>query len=294
MNGFLIINKSAGISSFDVIRKLKKICHFKKIGYIGTLDRNATGVLPVAINEGVKLIPLLEDFEKSYKARFLLGLKTDTFDIEGKVLEKKEVAEFKRDELDSILKSFEGEIIQKVPIFSSKKMNRKPLYKLARKGIEINPPEKKVHIFSIKLIDYIHPYVDAEIICSKGTYIRSLANDFGEILKCGAILYSLIRTKHGDFTYDMSVGLDQINEKADIERHIIPIEEILPNMNKIIIDIQFEKFLRQGMPVPIMSSMNLSKHDEMIKLLNRNGRLIAIGMTDTKTNTIKVKRLINN
>ncbi len=294
MNGFLVINKKAGISSFDVIRRLKKINKFKKIGYIGTLDRNATGVLPVAINEGVKLIPLLEDYEKSYKAKFLLGVKTDTFDIEGKVLEKKEADEFKREELERILKGFEGEITQKVPIFSSKKINRKPLYKLARKGINIEVPEKKVHIYSIKLIDYIHPYVDVEITCSKGTYIRSLANDFGEILGTGATLYGLVRTRHGDFTYDMSVSLDEIKERADMERHIIPVEDVLPGMNKVIIDIQFERFLRQGMPVPIMSDMNAPRQDEMVKLLNRSGKLIAIGMTDTKTNTIKVKRLINN
>ena len=294
INGFLIINKNAGISSFDVIRKLKKINKFKKIGYIGTLDRNATGVLPVAINEGVKLIPLLEDYEKSYKAKFLLGIKTDTFDIVGKVLEEKEVGEFKKEELERILKGFEGEITQKVPIFSSKKINRKPLYKLARKGIEVEVPEKKVHIYSIKLTDYTHPYVDVEITCSKGTYIRSLANDFGEILGCGATLYALVRTKHGEFTYDMSVGLDEIKEKAEIERFILPLEHILSSMNKIIIDIQFERFLRQGMPVPIMSDMNAPKRDEMVKLFNRSGRLIAIGMTDIKTNTIKVKRLINN
>ncbi|MCX7965603.1 MAG: tRNA pseudouridine(55) synthase TruB [Syntrophorhabdaceae bacterium] len=294
MNGFLIINKNTGMSSFDVIRRLKKICTFKKIGYIGTLDRNATGVLPVAINEGVKLIPLLEDHEKSYKARFLLGVRTDTFDIEGKVLEKTEPNEFKREQLEEALKGFKGEITQKVPIFSSKKVNKKPLYKLARKGIEVDVPEKKVHIFNIKLLDYTHPYVDVEVTCSKGTYIRSLANDFGEIIGCGATLYSLVRTKHGDFTYNMSVGLDEIKEKADIERYIVPVEDILPGMNKIVIDTQFERFLKQGMPVPIMSSMNAPKNDEMVKLFNKSGRLIAIGMTDIKTNTIKVKRLINN
>lgn len=294
MNGFLVINKTAGISSFDVIRKLKRIDRFKKIGYIGTLDRNATGVLPVAINEGVKLIPLLEDYEKSYKARLLLGVKTDTWDIEGKILEEKNVNEFKKEELEQVLKGFEGEITQKVPMFSSKKVNKKPLYKLARKGIEVEIPKKKVHIYSIKLIDYTHPYVDIEVTCSKGTYIRSLANDFGEMLGSGATLYSLVRTKHGDFTYDMSVSLDEIKEKVDIEKHILPVEVILPGMSTITIDMQFERFLRQGMPLPIMTNMNAPKNDEMVKLLNRSGKLIAIGITDTKTNTIKVKRLINN
>lgn len=294
MNGFIVINKKTGISSFDVIRRLKKICTFKKIGYIGTLDRNATGVLPVAINEGVKLIPFLENYEKSYRASFLLGVKTDTFDIEGRVVEKKDVDEYRVEEIENALKGFTGEIMQKIPLFSSKKINSKPLYKLARKGINIEVPEKRVHIYDIKLIDYKHPYVDIEVTCSKGTYIRTLANDFGEKLGCGATLFKLVRTKHGDFTLDISVDVDTIKEKADIEKNIVSIENILPDMNRVIIDNQLERFLKQGMPVPIMTNMNVPKRDELVKIFNKDGRLIAIGMIDMKTNTIKVKRLINN
>jgi len=225
---------------------------------------------------------------------FLLGVITDTFDIEGKVISEKIVAEYKKEEIEAALKGFVGDIIQKVPIFSSKKMQRKPLYKLARKGIQVDPPEKNVSIYNILLKDYSHPYVDIEVTCSKGTYIRSLANDFGNILGCGATLFSLKRTKHGEFTYEMSKNIDDIKNESDLKNSLIPLEDILPHMNKVTIDNRLERFLKQGMPVPILSNAGIKRNDEYVKLFNVRGEFIAIGLTDIKTNTIKVKRLINN
>lgn len=294
MNGFLIVDKKPGISSYDVIRRLKKVSRFKKIGYIGTLDRNATGILPVAINEGVKLITFLENSEKVYSARFLLGVKTDTYDIEGKIVTKQEVQEYSRKDIEDRLKSFLGDIKQRIPVYSSKKINRKPLYKLARKGIEVEVPEKSVHIYKIVLNNYNHPYVDVEVTCSKGTYIRSLANDFGDLLGCGATLFSLKRTKHGEFTNDMCVDIDKIRDEADLLRYSISLENILPSLKEVLIDMQFERFLKQGMPVPLLSGTGDWKNGELVKLLNRQGELIGIGITDTPTKTIKIKRLINN
>jgi len=126
LNGFLIIDKRVGMSSYDVIRKLKRLHAFNKIGYIGTLDRNATGILPVALNEGVKIIPFLENVQKAYRARFLLGVTTDTLDIEGKVLTETIVEPFDQDIIVSTLKDYIGKITQRVPIYSSKKVNKKP------------------------------------------------------------------------------------------------------------------------------------------------------------------------
>ena len=191
MNGFLIVDKQIGMSSYDVIRRLKKISSFKKIGYIGTLDRNATGVLPVAINEGVKLIPFFEDGEKAYRAKILLGVTTDTYDIAGNILTETNTETYECSNIQNILNRYKGKITQQVPLYSSKKVHRKPLYKLVRQGIPVEAPEKEVEIFSIKLVDYSHPYVDIYVTCSKGTYIRSLANDLGLALGCGATLYAL-------------------------------------------------------------------------------------------------------
>ena len=195
MNGFLIIDKDSGMSSYDVVRRLKRIRSFKKIGYIGTLDRNATGILPVALNEAVKLIPFLENGQKAYRATFLLGTTTDTLDIEGKVLSTVEIEPFETVRLQDLLKTFEGKITQQIPVYSSKKVNRKPLYKWAREGVPIELPTKEVEIFDIHFLDYTHPYLTIDVSCSKGTYIRALAQDFGGALGCGATLYALKRTK---------------------------------------------------------------------------------------------------
>ena len=199
MDGFLIIDKSSGMTSYDVIKRLKRLHPFRKIGYIGTLDRNATGILPVALNEGVKLIPFLENGEKRYVARFVLGITTDTLDMEGTTLSETAPPVYERAVLEEALFRFKGKITQKIPVYSSKKVEGKPLYKWARQGIPIDTPHKEVEVYDLRFLDYVHPYVDVEISCSKGTYIRAIAHDFGAVLGCGAALHTLKRTRHGEF-----------------------------------------------------------------------------------------------
>lgn len=294
LNGFLIVDKKAGMSSYDVIRYLKKIHTFNKIGYIGTLDRNATGILPVAINEGVKVIPFLENVEKAYRARFLLGVTTDTLDIEGKVLSENKVEPFDRTFIIEQLKVFIGKITQRVPIYSSKKVNRKPLYKWARKGIPVEVPEKEVEIFDIRFLGYDHPHVDIEVVCSKGTYIRALAHDFGARLGCGATLYSLKRIKHGEFTENMGVDLERFQTGNDLINCLLSLENVLQSVRGVVIETALEKFLKQGMPMPLAGSARDWKDGEATRLLNKQGVLIGIGVSDTASKTIKVKRLINH
>ena len=142
INGFLIIDKSPGMTSYDAIKRLKRLHAFKKIGYIGTLDRNATGILPVAMDEGVKLIPFLENGEKRYVARFVLGITTDTFDMEGTVLSETQPPAFEREVVEEALCRFKGKITQKIPVYSSKKVEGKPLYKWVAAGRLHRPPEQ--------------------------------------------------------------------------------------------------------------------------------------------------------
>ncbi len=294
MNGFLIVDKQIGMSSYDVIRRLKKISSFKKIGYIGTLDRNATGVLPVAINEGVKLIPFFEDGEKAYRAKILLGVTTDTYDIAGNILTETNTETYESSNIQNILNRYKGKITQQVPLYSSKKVHRKPLYKLVRQGIPVEAPEKEVEIFSIKLVDYSHPYVDIYVTCSKGTYIRSLANDLGLALGCGATLYALKRTLHGEFSDQMSVNIEDIKSKDDILNCLISLENVLKSFRDIIVEEAFERFLKNGMPVPLLGNTRDWSNGQYIKMLNRRGHLIGIGVVDTDSKTIKIKRLIKN
>jgi tRNA pseudouridine55 synthase len=294
MDGFLIINKSSGMNSYHVIKGLKRISSFKKIGYIGTLDRNATGILPVALNEGVKLIPFLENGEKRYVARFVLGITTDTFDLEGRRLTEIEPPVYDRKVLEEALGSFKGIIQQKVPIYSSKKVDGKPLYKWLKKGVVVETPYKEVEVHDIRFITYEHPYIDAEITCSKGTYIRVIAQDLGSMLGCGAALHSLQRTRHGEFTLEQSIPLESLKTEQDIVKYLLSLQDVLKDLRRVTIDSSLERFLRNGMPVPLLDSFRDLRNGDYTKLMNPNGALIGIGRVDAATRTIRVKRLINS
>ncbi len=293
MDGFLVIDKSSGMTSYHVIKRLKAIYPFKKIGYIGTLDRNATGILPVALNEGVKLIPFLENGEKTYVARFLLGIITDTFDLEGTRTSEVDPPKYDVNTVQETLFSFKGKIQQKVPVYSSKKIDGKPLYKWVRKGVVMDTPYKEVEVHDIKFIDYVHPYVDAEITCSKGTYIRVIAHDFGALLGCGATLHSLKRARHGEFTLETSTPLDALKTEQDVVKYTLSLRDALKNLREVTVDANLERFLKNGMPVPLLEGSRDLRNGELTKLLNGNGALIGIGKVDTPTRTIRIKRLIN-
>jgi tRNA pseudouridine55 synthase len=294
MDGFLIIDKSPGMTSYDVIKRLKKLHPFKKIGYIGTLDRNATGVLPVALNEGVKLIPFLENGEKRYVARFVLGITTDTLDMDGTRLSEVEPPVFERAAVEEALSRFKGKITQKVPLYSSKKVEGKPLYKWIRQGLTIEPPRKEVEVYGLTVLDYVHPYVDMEISCSKGTYIRVIAHDFGAALGCGAALHSLKRTQHGEFGLNRSVALDSLKANQDVVNYMIAMEDVLQTLRGLTIEPVLEKFLKNGMPVPLLGGARDWKQGELAKLMNKDGMLLGIGRVDTDSKTIRMKRLIHS
>jgi tRNA pseudouridine55 synthase len=214
IGGFLLINKPKGITSHDVIDKLREITKIKKIGHAGTLDPFATGLLILGVGRDfTKRLSIFQKKDKEYIATLELGKESDTFDIEGKIL-KKEIKKIpSRKEIEEILKNFLGEILQIPPIFSAKKIKGKKLYELARKGIKIKPKPQKVKIYEILILDYNFPYLKIKVKCSSGTYIRSLANDIGKKLGCGAYLYELKRTKIDNFSIEKAVDLDKINFK---------------------------------------------------------------------------------
>jgi len=294
MDGFLIIDKSSGMTSYDVIKRLKRLHPFRKIGYIGTLDRNATGILPVALNEGVKLIPFLENGEKRYVARFVLGIVTDTLDMEGTIVSEVAPPVYERAVLEKELFRFKGKITQKIPVYSSKKVEGKPLYKWARQGIPIDPPHKEVEVYDLRFLDYVHPYVDVDISCSKGTYIRAIAHDFGAALGCGAALHTLKRTRHGEFRINKSVVLDYLKVKQDVVDYMITLENVLETFKGIVIEPVLEKFLKSGMPVPLLGGSRDWMHGELAKLVSKEGMLLGIGTVDTNSRSIRMKRLINS
>ncbi len=212
--GFILINKPSGITSHDVVDELRKITKIKKIGHAGTLDPFATGLLILGIGrEFTKKLSIFQKKDKEYVATLRLGAESDTFDRDGKIVEKPVEKIPEREEIEKVLKSFLGEIEQIPPVFSAKKVRGRKLYELARKGIKVEPKPQKVKIYEISILEYKFPYLKIKVKCSSGTYIRSLANDIGKKLGCGAYVDELVRTKIGEFSIEKAVDLSKLNSQ---------------------------------------------------------------------------------
>ena len=247
MNGILNIYKPTGMTSFDVVRIIRKISNVKKVGHAGTLDPEASGVLPVCIGKATKAIDyIMEDF-KIYEAELKLGVITDTYDREGKILQESEV-NVSEEEIIQVINSFVGEIKQVPPMYSALKVNGKKLYELARAGIEIEREARPIVIYDIDIIDIKIPYVKFRVKCSKGTYIRSLCYDIGEKLKCGGMMWNLQRTATGQFHIEDAINIEDLNEE-NINKYIMPIEKAFQKNTKITIEDKFVKFLLNGVVV---------------------------------------------
>ena len=210
ISGILNIKKEAGFTSHDVVAKLRGIVHQKKIGHTGTLDPDATGVLPVCLGKATKLCDLLTDKNKTYEAVLLLGKTTDTQDITGEVLEEKSTEALTEEKVREAIEGFIGDYEQIPPMYSALKVNGKKLYELAREGKVIERKARLVKILDIQILEIDLPKVRMEVSCSKGTYIRTLCHDIGEKLGCGGCMESLIRTRVSTFRIEDAKTLDEI------------------------------------------------------------------------------------
>ena len=199
INGIVNIYKEKGYTSHDVVAVLRKVVGQKKIGHTGTLDPDATGVLPVCLGRATKVCELLTDHDKTYEALLLLGKTTDTQDISGEVLEERDPGDLTEEEVRSCIESFIGEYDQIPPMYSALKVNGKKLYELAREGKTVERKSRKVQIHGIRILEMNLPHVRMEVDCSKGTYIRTLCHDIGEKLQVGGCMEELERTKVGRF-----------------------------------------------------------------------------------------------
>lgn len=219
IHGLVVIDKPAGMTSHDVVSRVRRIMGTRKVGHTGTLDPFATGVLPVAINEGTKTIPFLDEGIKCYEAVVHLGVTTDTLDRTGQVVMESDCSSVDRDRFLDIMALFQGEIEQIPPMFSALKKNGQPLYKLARQGIQIERQPRKITIYSLELLDFQPPLVSLRIVCSRGTYIRTLADDMGAALGCGAMLDELRRIASGPFDLSSAVSLDVLETAVSTGTH---------------------------------------------------------------------------
>lgn len=278
--GFLNIYKPVGMTSHDVVSVLRRVTKIKQIGHTGTLDPFAEGVLPICIGKATRLIEYLQD-DKEYLATVQFGAATNTFDLDGEKVftsDKKVL----RDDIKEGLKSFEGEISQLPPIFSAIKVKGKNLYEYARKGEEVEIQPRKVVIENIELKNFDEELQQAQILlkCSKGTYIRSIANDLGKNLGCGGYLIKLIRTQAGKFRVENSVQLDGI----DVESNLINPLDIL-NLPKIAVDNDDLARIKNGMPI----YKTCDKIGNFVSLIYNDVEICAVGIADGEK--IKLKKV---
>lgn len=289
MDGVINIYKPIGITSFDVVREIRKLSKTKKVGHTGTLDPLACGVLPVCIGKATKIVDYIMNDYKIYKAHLKLGITTDTYDKEGKILENKEV-NVSEDTVVNVINSFIGEIAQIPPMYSAIKIKGKKLYELAREGIEIERQARNIIIYSINITKIELPDIIFEVKCSKGTYIRSLCYDIGRKLECGGTMWALERVASGNFNKDSSIVLRDLNEK-NIEKNLIPLEEALKNYEKISVNDKMKHLLINGVRIKDRSLLHGIQKNILYRIYTEDENFIGLGI---RTNEgLKMEKLLN-
>ena len=236
MNGVLIINKPMDFTSFDAVAVTRKVSTQRKLGHCGTLDPNATGVLPVLLGVATKAQDILPNHDKEYEAELKFGLESDTLDIWGEIL-REEKSEVSAEAFEEILKNFRGKIMQVPPMYSALKQNGQRLYDLARQGIEVKREARPVTIYKLETIsfDEVQQTAKIRVACSKGTYIRSLIDDMGKALGTVAVMTSLCRTKACGFSLNESISMDELKSltPADIKARLLPIERLFESYRAV-------------------------------------------------------------
>ena len=296
-DGIIIIYKPKNITSHDVVYKIKKLVK-KKVGHTGTLDPIATGVLPICIGQATKISQFIIAQDKKYIAEIKFGVKTNSFDITGEVLDKKNFV-FDKQKLLGVLDKFRGEYYQEPPIFSAIKYNGQKLYELAKKNIELNMDLKKrlVNIYDLDFLRFIEPdKILVNIKCSKGTYVRSLCNDIGNFYGCGACLNKLIRVQTGKFCVNKSLSLDRFESLYKnnlLDDKIIKIQEAL-DFKKVIINNSAQKFLYNGNKINLDFVIGEKNFFDQEKLLvfDEYKKLIGVYFFIAKENLLRPIRML--
>lgn len=283
LSGLLVVNKKTKMTSHDVVEKLRRMFSFKKIGHAGTLDPSASGILLACVGKTTKIARFLTEYDKEYEAVIKLGVTTDTYDQEGKITQTKDHSKITEEQVREVVKSFTGEIWQIPPLFSAIKQKGRKLYQYARSGKEVERKKRKVFIKDIQVLEIKLPYVKLKVNCSKGTYIRSLANDLGKRLGCGAYLFSLCRTRVGPFGLKDSLDLEaieKIRNEDKIGDSLISTEKALAHIPSVVVKDSFAKRIKEGPNLFSSSVLSPEKEfdkDEMICIKNNQGEIIAIG-----------------
>jgi tRNA pseudouridine55 synthase len=281
LNGILVIDKPPGLSSARVVSIVKRLLQAPKVGHAGTLDPFATGVLIVCVNHATRLARFWLNGAKTYQAELCLGIETDTQDPTGTVIATCEAVDVSEDTLRAVMKSFVGTMNQAPPVYSALKHQGVPLYRLARKGEPFQKPARQIQIYRLEILEIALPWVRFEVICSAGTYVRTLCADIGKILGCGGHLKNLRRTASSGYTITDAIPLSELEELArsgDVDRHLTGMAAALPDMVSFQADKALTDKLKYGMmitaaDVPLSC---LLPGENLVKIIDGNNHLLSI------------------
>lgn len=294
MHGIVVLDKALGGSSNHALQQVKRLFDANKAGHTGALDPLATGVLPLCLGEATKVSQFLLDSDKAYRARIKLGVRTDTADSEGEVIATADAGTVTEAQIKSALTQFEGDIEQVPPMYSALKRDGQPLYKLAREGKTVEREPRAITVYSIELTDFDpqSQELEIEVDCSKGTYIRTIADDLGQIIGCGAHIIALRRLKAGAFTLADSQSLEELEaaKQADgftaIDAMLMPMDKAIDTLPAVHLPAYTALFLKQGQAVQV----NKPPADGLLRLYE-DEEFIGIGIIDDD-GKVAPKRLI--
>ena len=280
MTGIICINKPEGITSFGTVNRVRGIMRVKKAGHTGTLDPMATGVLPVMLGAATRFLDFLPESDKGYRAGFILGKTTDTLDITGRVTAEYKV-ECTDEDVKKILPRFTGRITQLPPMFSAKSVDGVRLYELARQGKEVERTPCEVEIKSLELVSAENGVYTVDVLCSKGTYIRSLIDDIGKELGCGAVMTSLVRTKAMGFTLDDCVTLEELEDikksSGSFESKIISLEKVFEGYGRVYVSPAQATRFSNGGSLDVNRIKNIPLTDSPLCVYAQDGRFLGLG-----------------
>lgn len=294
------MDKPAGASSNAVLQRAKRLFFANKAGHSGSLDPIATGVLPLCFGEATKFAQFLLDADKEYLATFRLGVSTDTADCEGQIIAEVDASQLREQELAKAVAGFRGDILQVPPMYSALKLNGKPLYELARKGLEVERAARPVSIYEYEILAFragVIAEMDCRIHCSKGTYIRSLAEALGEQLGVGGHVSALRRSMAGPFRLEQACDLDLLEQergeqRAEIlDKYLLPVDAPVVSLNEIILPTSSAWYFSQGQAVMDTQVSLLGDEGEMLRVFEEGGDFLGIGEI-TDEGSVAPKRLV--
>lgn len=278
MEGILNICKPPGISSFSVVHEVRRLTGEHRAGHAGTLDQFASGVLPVALGGARRVIEFLLELPKTYLADIELGVTTDTYDATGCIIQQSDASHICLNDVVEVLKFFQGEIQQRPPVYSALKYHGRRLSDWYRSGVRVEPALRKVNIYRIELLRFIHPRVIIEVECGRGAYVRSLAFDIGEKLGCGAYLRALVRVRYGPFVIDEAISLEELGlatKTGGLQGLLYPIDAALTNIPAIVLDDDYAERVKSGCPVSGGDVDDVAL-ETRLRAYNSEGRLLGI------------------